>query len=482
MTIKRMYSLPYCTITLQGLSNEVDITGKTLEKFPVMSILLNAECYFAHCDQSMSGGKQFLESLVRSVSSYTQKFLSPISYPRSQKPVAEVELSKLPQQDMHRLTLAASTEQDSTVGKMQIDLTTVQLFDLVEAVDQFLVDNYTLPDITVPIKSLPRHLWHPEEPLSKRSIPVLLGMSGLSLAAIAFFLIPAPLPKPVETTSSNNTSQTTPTPLATPDGSASPAATPSPEASSTPSPTPSPTPPGAKSPIPSPKAEDLEKLLTSTPEITDATQLRGLQKTIYDKISQTWQNRSDLKEDRTYQIGVLRDGSLVAYKPVDQISGNEVAKTPLPSLLSSLANTSGAATAPIAQFRVVFTRQGILQVIPWRGSEPTSSPSPGATSSNPEITGSDKLAELNQKLVQILRDSWKTTPNYPADLSYRVALTEQGKVVDFEPLNQPGFDYVDQTPLQKLRVSNPPGNQPAGQFRVVFKATGILEVSPMRGF
>ena len=135
-----MYSLPYCTITLQGLSNEVDITGRSIEAFPVMSILLNAECYFAHCDQSMSGGKQFLESLVQTVSHYAQEFLSPISYPRSQKPAkAEVELTKLPQQELHRLSLSATTEEDPTVGKMHIDLTTVQLFDLVEAVDQFLV-------------------------------------------------------------------------------------------------------------------------------------------------------------------------------------------------------------------------------------------------------------------------------------------------------------------------------------------------------
>ncbi|TAF39742.1 MAG: DUF4335 domain-containing protein [Oscillatoriales cyanobacterium] len=121
MTIKRMYSLPYCTITLQGLSNDVDSSGKVLEAFPVMSILLNAECYFAHCDQSMSGGKKFLENLVQSVSHYAQEFLSPIPYPQSQKTVkAEVELSKLPQQDIHRLTLLAATEEDPTLGKMHI--------------------------------------------------------------------------------------------------------------------------------------------------------------------------------------------------------------------------------------------------------------------------------------------------------------------------------------------------------------------------
>ena len=480
MTIKRMYSLPYCTITLQGLSNDVDSSGKSLEAFPVMSILLNAECYFAHCDQSMSGGKQFLESLVRSVSHYAQEFLSPITYPRSQKLVkSEVELSKLPPQDLHRLTLAAATEEDPTVGKMHIDLTTVQLFDLVEAVDQFLVDNYTLPDVIVPLEPLPRRLWHPEEPLAKRSIPVLLGISSLSLAAIAFFLIPAPLPKPVETNSSNpnNAGQTTPpspSPTMTPGASPTPTAPPA-------TPTPTVTPTALNSPIPSPKAEDLEKLLTSTPEITDAAQLRLLQKTIYDKVSQSWQNRGDFSEDSTYQVGVLQDGSLVAYKPVDQASSNGVAKTPLASLLStaglSTLATAGS-TVPIAQFRVVFTKRGVLQISPWRGySEPTST--------TPEITAPEKLADLNQRLVQTLRDSWKTTPTYPADLNYRVSLTEQGKIVDFEPLNQPAFDYVEQTPLRGLKASTNPTevlNQPTGKFQVVFKANGVLEVSPARGF
>jgi hypothetical protein len=466
MTIKRMYSLPYCTITLQGLSNEVDITGRTIEAFPVMSILLNAECYFAHCDQSMSGGKQFLESLVQTVSQYAQEFLSPISYPRSQKPAnAEVELTKLPQQELHRLSLSAATEEDPTVGKMQIDLTTVQLFDLVEAVDQFLVDSHTLPDMVVPLSSLPHRLAHPEEPLAKRSIPVILGVTSLSLASLLFFLIPAPLPKPVESIESSNpnpTEQPTPSPTAPP---ASP---------------PSPSPIASVSPSPSPRAADLEALLTTNPEITDANKLRLIQTIVYENIFRNWQNRSAITEDATYQVGVLEDGSLVGYQPVDQSAGSSIDKTPLPELLSIPRNGDELAAKAIAQFRIVFTRRGALQISPWRGySEPVSN------APRPEITDSIKLGELNQTLAKILRESWTTEPDYPRDLTYRVALTEDGKVTDFEPLNQPAFDYLDQTPLQKLRSSPNPADslqKPVGQFQVVFKTTGGLEVSPMRGF
>ncbi|NJL90210.1 MAG: DUF4335 domain-containing protein [Coleofasciculaceae cyanobacterium SM2_1_6] len=466
MTIKRMYSLPYCTITLQGLSNEVDITGRAIEAFPVMSILLNAECYFAHCDQSMSGGKQFLESLVQTVSQYAQEFLSPIPYPRNQKtPKAEVELTKIPQQDLHRLSLSATTEEDPTVGKMHIDLTTVQLFDLVEAVDQFLVDSHTLPDVVVPLSSLPHRLAHPEEPLAQRSIPVILGVTSLSLASILFFLIPAPLPKPVESIESNNsntTEQPTPSPTVTP-------ATP-----------PSPTPSASITPSPSPRAADLEALLTTNPEITDANKLRLIQTIVYENIFQNWQNRSEIAEDITYQIGVLEDGALVGYQPVNQSAGSKVDQTPLPKLLSIPNNSSDLATKAIAQFRVVFTRRGVLQISPWRGySEPVSN------TPRPEITDSAKLAELNQTLAKILRESWTTEPDYPRDLTYRVALTEDGKVTDFEPLNQPAFDYLDQTPLQKLRSSTNPTDslqKSVGQFQVVFKTTGGLEVSPMRGF
>ncbi len=466
MTIKRMYSLPYCTITLQGLSNEVDITGRSIEAFPVMSILLNAECYFAHCDQSMSGGKQFLESLVQTVSHYAQEFLSPISYPRSQKPAkAEVELTKLPQQELHRLSLSATTEEDPTVGKMHIDLTTVQLFDLVEAVDQFLVDSYTLPDVGVPLISLSHRLAHPEEPLARRSIPVILGVASLSLASILFFLIPAPLPKPVESAESNNantTSQPTPNPTSTP---------------GTP---PSPTPSASITPSPSPRAADLEALLTTNPEITDANKLRLIQTIVYENIFQNWQNRSEITEDTTYQVGVLEDGSLVGYQPVGQSAGSKIDKTPLPELLSIPSSSNELATKAIAQFRIVFTRRGALQISPWRGySEPASN------APRQEITDSAKLGELNQNLAEILRKSWTTEPDYPTDLTYRVALTEDGKVTDFEPLNQPAFDYLKQTPLQQLRSNNSAADslqKPVGQFQVVFKTTGGLEVSPMRGF
>jgi hypothetical protein len=49
---------------------------------PSMTILVNAECYFSGNQQPLSGGRDFLDSLVRSVSRYAQEFLSKVPHPQ----------------------------------------------------------------------------------------------------------------------------------------------------------------------------------------------------------------------------------------------------------------------------------------------------------------------------------------------------------------------------------------------------------------
>jgi len=69
---------------------------------------------------------------------------------------------------------------------IQIDLTTVQLFDLVEAVDQFFADSQTLPDLSLQLTVL--NTAGSSQPLVKQAVPGAVGVSSLALAAIAFSL------------------------------------------------------------------------------------------------------------------------------------------------------------------------------------------------------------------------------------------------------------------------------------------------------
>ena len=46
MTIQRQYSLPNCTLILEGLGDNANTLAQT-DSRPLMSILINAECYLS---------------------------------------------------------------------------------------------------------------------------------------------------------------------------------------------------------------------------------------------------------------------------------------------------------------------------------------------------------------------------------------------------------------------------------------------------
>ena len=486
MTIRRQYSLPNCTLILEGLSEGTAGGGVQLDARPLMTILVHAECHFAGQTQSLSGGRDFFESLVRSVSRYAQEFLSQVHHPKLHGDKPElVQFQKVRGHNLHRLTVNSTADAIPAASgggmvqdfasyaaiaqgtSVQIDLTTVQLFDLVEAIDQFLADGRTLPDIRAPLEPVSRRYRKADQPVAKRAAPAALGMTSLAIAAIAFFMVQLPQvrePKP-----------------STPQPNSSEATSPSPndqrQATATPTSTPTSTPPSAA---------DLETALTTAPEITDPTQLRFLQRRLYNKVDEAWKNRRELNRSLEYRVGVGKDGALIGYKPVNNAAEGDAAKqTPLPDLLYIPATGSIATSEPIAQFRVVFDNKGILQISPWRGY--TAKPSLG-----PEITDAAVIRDLNDKLREQIRQAWSETPTFPRSLVYRVAVTEEAVIADYEPTNQPASDYEQKTPLEKLLKPEAAGlgnegagllpQKPLAQFQVVFKPNGDLEVSPFRGY
>lgn len=477
MTIRRQYSLPNCTLVLEGLSDAPPTGGGQIDARPLMTMLVSAECHFSGIAQPLSGGRDFLESLVRAVSRYAQEFLSQVHHPKLHGDQPElVQLQKLSDKNLHRLTLLATPNAIpvNTGGGMtsapygimpqgqptQIDLTTVQLFDLVEAIDQFLADRRTLPDLAVSLEPVSRRYRNADEPFTKRAAPAAMGVAGLAVSAFVLLLLPTPKmrqPKP---------------------------ATPQPNASATASPTPVSSPSATATPTPSttpPSAAELENLLTSHPEITDPTQLRFLQRRLYRKIDDQWKNRRQIGQTLEYRVSLAKDGSIIGYKPVDSTPVDGAERTPLPELRYNPATENLAANEPLAQFRVVFNKRGILQISPWRGF--TGKPTLG-----PQITDSAVVSKLKDQLYNQIRENWKTAPSFPRELVYRVGVTEEGVVADYEEKNQPAADYLDQTPLNSLIKPDAAGigskdtgalpQKPLAQFRVVFKPSGVLEVSP----
>ncbi|MTJ48973.1 DUF4335 domain-containing protein [Dolichospermum sp. UHCC 0259] len=475
MNIQRKYSLPNCTLLLEGLS-DMTRTANFQELRPELSILVNAECHLSNYDQPINGGREFFESLVRAVSAYAQEFLSNIPNPQGKKFEHQnselVELQKI-DSDRHRLIVhseitANNQGENNNPGQpLQIVLNTVQLFDLVEAVDQFFADSQTLPELSLELHPVNRSYGGSSQTLLKQAIPATVGVSSLAVAAVAFSLIPAPQIRPPQVKPEIQSSTSTPTPTA----SVSPSITP------TVTPTPTTTPTASETPV----IKDLEALLKTVPEITDPSQLRALNRQVYNQIHPAWTKRSELSEDLVYRLGVAADGSIVGYKAVNQKASDAIEKTPLPKLLYNPANR--LPNEPIAQFKVVFTQKGVLEISPWLGYAKT----PEVTGE--KITDTSKIKDLNQKLYSTIRQNWSVTPTFANDLKYRVAVNKEGVIADYEPLNQVAFDHFRETPLPQMfqsvygsNVAAPDNKEPLAHFQVVFTPKGELKVNPWKGY
>jgi hypothetical protein len=417
---------------------------------------------------------------VRAVSGYAQEFLSSVPNPLAHNTESELVQFEKIHSNRHRLIVHSdvrkNAEGKSNNGKapIQIDLNSVQLFDLVEAVDQFFADSQTLPELSLELQPVGKGSGLASQAFIKQAVPAGVGVSSLALCALAFGLIPAPQVRQPQ----QQTNSTTPSATASATDATNAIASATPIANPTPTPTPTTT-PTATSAV----TTDLETLLKTVPEITDASQLRALQRQVYNQINPDWANRSGLNEDLVYRIGVAADGAMVGYKATNKEANQAIEKTPLPKLLYNPAKRGGINNEPIAQFRVVFTQQGVLQVSPWRGYANT----PQVIGA--KITDANAVKDLNKKLYDTIRQNWSGTPSFSQDLKYRVAVNKDGTIADYEPLNQVAFDYFRETPLPKIfntlygsNVAPPNTKQALAHYQVVFQPNGKLEVTPWQGY
>lgn len=214
MSIQRQYSLPNCTLVLDGMGEDIAGVGEN-EGRPQVSILMNMECRFVGINERISGGKALLENLVKAVNHYAQECLSGLSRPQDTAAIADqVYLEKIPDSHLHRLCWYPST--DDPPQRHQIDLSTVQLFDLVEAVDQFFADSRTLPDISLTLQPISRHYRQPDEPLAQRVVPAVVGICSVAIAGLIFYAIPQPEMSKPEPKVKESPTETLPSPDTSP--------------------------------------------------------------------------------------------------------------------------------------------------------------------------------------------------------------------------------------------------------------------------
>jgi hypothetical protein len=393
MTIRRQYSLPNCTLVLEGLSD--GSAASQLEMRPVLSILMSAECYLTGLGEPLSGGREFFESLVRAVSSYAQEFMSGVHYPDRYGPnLGMVQLHRI-DGNSHRLSVipaeaGSATQIDrKTELSALVDLTTVQLFDLVEAIDQFFADTQTLPELSLQLTPISKRYIKSAEPLAKRSLPAVVGVSSLALAAMAFFLVPVPgvqrprdpVPQPnaagknLGTPNSGGSGSPNPNPTPPAGGllpgnqtpkaeSSSPNPNPAPQSNTSPV-SPSATPQSNTSPesTPSPVSEGLASPEVAAVPITDAAQIELLKGKLSQQIDGVLKTKPAVDTELVYRVSVAKDGAIVGYKSENPAAVDR-SEAPLSELLYKPVGTRPPAE-PLADFRVVIAPGGTVAVTPW---------------------------------------------------------------------------------------------------------------------
>ncbi|MCX5961677.1 MAG: DUF4335 domain-containing protein [Cyanobacteria bacterium] len=470
--IQRQYSLPNCTLLLDGMDDVTQTNAMDLR--PIMALLLNAECRigngYGDVGGALVGGRAFFESLVNSVSRYAQEFLSGIHLPTDKLQLVQMKRSGL---DQHELSYQPSPDESNPNAKPEkLNLSTVQFFDLVEAIDQFVADTQTLPAFSLNLSPVAKK-FVPRAAMGKQAVPAAIGLSGLAIAALAMFSLPIPTVKQPETLRAGANSgllSTPPSPTNNP--GASPSANPSASADT-----------------------DNKKIKTdlATPStITDPAEIDRLKQQLKVNVMDKLKQAAKFSEPLVYRVSVGKDGQMVGYKPESDLAAKEKGQTPLPDLLLNAATDKKPEA--LADYRVTFQTSGRVDVVPWSAetsvvSAPSSSPiasaSPASTpDSKQEITDGVTLETLQPKLYAQIDKAWQANPAFNEDLRYRVQVSREGTIVSYTPENKAARDYENEIPLPKLNQSKSgnPTAEGTASFKVVFQPSGKLEINPWFGY
>jgi hypothetical protein len=386
MTIQRQYSLPNCKFVIEGLTNDSPTDGATVR--PPLSMLTYVECHLTGVEKPLTGGRSFLESLMKSVSEYAQDHLSGIPHAarRDRRDSDFVQLYRI-DKTLHRLSLQPPVTDDSKAGDFppptEIDLTTVQLFDLVEAIDQLYADAQTLPELSLNLKPLPKRYVISQEPITKRAVPAALGISSLAVAAAALFFLPTPEVRRPETNPEPTTEETAPNTTDLDE----PAAPPDTEVVDPPNSSPnSPNSPDANGAGTSSDPGDLDAIATNAANISDPAELAALTTTLQDNLYNAWADKPDPSFDQAleYRVGVDQSGQIVGYRFVNEPALTYLNEIPL-SDVQFPTSEAGGTVAPdsLAQFLVVFRPDEIIEVSPWYGLPPSTPANEESPASEP---------------------------------------------------------------------------------------------------
>lgn len=459
MTVQRQYTLPHCNLLLEGLSADAN------DPLSPMAVLMNAECHLPGAtDATLAGGREFLDSLVAAVSRYGQQLLSGVPYPRvtgAAPPLVEIKPGDLPYHHhliVQQQPLGDRVSDVNALPPLDIKLTTVQFYDLMEVVDQLLADSQTLPDMKAQFQAVSRRLVQPTEPIVKRAAPAALGAAALAAAGLALFFVPPPEFEPTRPQSEGSTPAQTSTP---------------PEEANTQTAT--------NGEAAGAAGADLERL-EGAPAITDAATIALLQSDVTQRLREAWANAPRPSGDLAYRMAVSENGDILGYRYENDLALEEVDNTPLPELTFVPVAGAEPVQERVAQFIATFTPDGKVVVEPTE--DPSAAPAEANAAELPQlenkVTDGDRIRELNSTLYDSILAELEPLSASEA-LRFRVRLTEAGEVVGYEPVNAAAGLLANETPLPGLVTTADSADEQA-DFQVVFTESGVLEVNPWDGW
>lgn len=515
MQLERNYRLPNCTLALEGMGDpgKFDSLGGGLgsQAGAPLAILVQASCEILDQTPVLRGGLTFLTHLSTAVSRYAQECLSGVQR-RHSLSGGLVQLQGL-ENGRHRLLVFPEEGEGSGTGHtpIEMELTTVQLFDLVEAVDQFLADPQTLPDLGLLLNPIPKREVPSQESMAQRAVGPALGVSGLAIAAAALFTLPVP------------------TDIRRPGTATQPTQT-------------------AASPGPAKLPTGLE---TPNSTITDPDQLETIQAKLQERLTQAWASQPGsvegpgFSEDLIYRVTTGQDAQIVGYRALNAAATDFDKEVPLSELVYLPPDGSNPTGEPVAEFRVRFTPEREVKVEPWSAAiataageiaadagasetpadsagfspapsslatpSPTASASPAAslaspspdaaepnTSSGASSGASSSTVDLNtltERVYDALDQRWTADPTFTEALTYRVEVDSSGKIQRLAPVDSDAEQYAQELGLEGIASSGgaQPSDLPSASasstsasattvFQAIFKPNGVLEVSPWDGY
>lgn len=359
MTVQRHYTLPNCNLKLEGLA-----AGDETDPMAPLTVVLNSECAFPGVAETLSGGREFLNALIKTVSDYAQSMLSGVPHPLAED-ATENHPVTLQLMANHRHCLVAMVAgPDGEQTRKSVELNSVQLFDLMEAVDQLLADTQTLPDMTLQISPLHRRYARPAEPASKRVVPAAAGLSALAASAALLFLIPVPEFEPQrperEDQALSELVEDGETAVVDPE-TTDPATAETPEET-----TEAIAEDGAVDPV---TAGIALGRLSSAPVITDAEVLSELETDLENTLEDNLADDLTFEDSLVYRVAVSEAGDVLGYKYENEAALENIESTPLPDLTFIPVDPEAATDEPVAQFRVTFEADGDVTAEPIASDE-----------------------------------------------------------------------------------------------------------------